>query len=680
MKNLFILILVSILCSFNLYSQWEQCNGGEFSGHISCTAVDNNIIYAGTAYGGMFASYDNGISWTHTSFPNKSVSCLTVEKSVIYAGTWSDGVYVSYDYAKTWEKLHSDIFDNVSISSIDKDLNMIVIGVWSSSTIIISTDHGNNWTVSNTGFTPTYNLNILIVGSIIYIATYDHGILASTNYGYTWVQKNSGISGINANQINVLVYRNDVIYAGTFSGLYTSADYGNSWQKFTQAPNIINVKDIAFINNTIYALVQEYLYMSTDNGISWTQLYYTNESEDLTCLSVINNLLFLGKSYTGIYLSDDNFQTWTSHLSGLKELNINSLAVDWNNIFAGDAFEGVFQSTDNGESWNLKNNGMDNKHVMSLFVKNSFLFAGCLRNLYRSSNNGDTWAEISKGLADSTVNCFMDLGDSIYAGTWDGIYLSTDNGDTWISKSYGLNNEGFLSLDHKGSFFCTGTANGNGVFISTDYGESWRQKSLGNNASIYSIIIDDTLIIAGTGSQGIFISSDQGNSWTQRKEGLKDAWVMTLKKIGNTIFVGTLDGACTTTDYGLNWVYPAADELKYSYVHAFNNNDEFVFAATNGDGIYRAKIKDMVLDVTEPILSNNSFSVCPNPANDVITININNNDYVENQLLEIYNSLGEKMLSCYINANNGTEINISDLFTGVYIIRYKSMSSVFVKQ
>lgn len=58
-----------------------------------------------------------------------------------------------------------------------------------------------------------------------------------------------------------------------------------------------------------------------------------------------------------------------------------------------------------------------------------------------------------------------------------------------------------------------------------------------------------------------------------------------------------------------------------------------------------------------------TFNVYPNPANDFINIEINNN-YDSNFNISIYNSLGIKV----IETSNENTINIEDLPSGMYFI------------
>ena len=69
----------------------------------------------------------------------------------------------------------------------------------------------------------------------------------------------------------------------------------------------------------------------------------------------------------------------------------------------------------------------------------------------------------------------------------------------------------------------------------------------------------------------------------------------------------------------------------------------------------------LILNV-ESVVDDNEFAVYPNPANDVININGE-----EIQSVEIYNSIGMRVVSRDVNASES--INIADLTSGIYFVR-----------
>ena len=69
----------------------------------------------------------------------------------------------------------------------------------------------------------------------------------------------------------------------------------------------------------------------------------------------------------------------------------------------------------------------------------------------------------------------------------------------------------------------------------------------------------------------------------------------------------------------------------------------------------------VILDV-ETVIENKEYTVYPNPANDVIFIKGE-----EIQFVEIYNSIGMRVISKNVNASES--INIADLASGMYFVR-----------
>jgi hypothetical protein len=77
--------------------------------------------------------------------------------------------------------------------------------------VYISSDNGNNWTLSlNNPFITSF----LTIGSTIFVGCYGDGVWRSTNYGNTWAQINDGF-GSGAYYVLSLGSDNQYIFAGT---------------------------------------------------------------------------------------------------------------------------------------------------------------------------------------------------------------------------------------------------------------------------------------------------------------------------------------------------------------------------------------------------------------------------------------------------------------------------------
>lgn len=78
---------------------------------------------------------------------------------------------------------------------------------------------------------------------------------------------------------------------------------------------------------------------------------------------------------------------------------------------------------------------------------------------------------------------------------------------------------------------------------------------------------------------------------------------------------------------------------------------------------------DTTLTVNEIIFDNLVFSVYPNPANDLLSISMTNNEKINR--INIYNSIGENVYS----TTNSSTINVSNLSNGIYLLEVVSGNS-----
>ena len=78
---------------------------------------------------------------------------------------------------------------------------------------------------------------------------------------------------------------------------------------------------------------------------------------------------------------------------------------------------------------------------------------------------------------------------------------------------------------------------------------------------------------------------------------------------------------------------------------------------------------NLITSVTESVSVNSSFSLYPNPAFDIITLNIDNNN--SDLTLNFYNVMGALIKSELLKQNQ-RQINIGDLSNGIYMIEIES--------
>ncbi len=156
------------------HAQWQQTNGPE-GGYIDCLAGDGTNLYAGSAYGGIFSSNDNGNTWTshyYSSFYYQFSSIL-IDATNVYAAT-SNGVLNSTDYGQTWNPINTGLtyFSNSSLAKMGSLLFTGSLG----GGVSLSTNNGANWNAVNTGLTDLDVKCLAVTGTNIFAGTNGGGV------------------------------------------------------------------------------------------------------------------------------------------------------------------------------------------------------------------------------------------------------------------------------------------------------------------------------------------------------------------------------------------------------------------------------------------------------------------------------------------------------------------------
>ncbi|MGE5846939.1 MAG: WD40/YVTN/BNR-like repeat-containing protein, partial [Ignavibacteria bacterium] len=81
----------------------------------------------------------------------------------------------------------------------------------------------------------------------------------------------------------------------------------------------------------------------------------------------------------------------------------------------------------------------------------------------------------------------------------------------------------------------------------------WVQTNGPNGGIIKSLLLTETIFLAGTDGNGIYLSTNKGKSWSPANNGLTANTVNDLAVIGPNIFAGTNRGIFLSTDNGTNW-------------------------------------------------------------------------------------------------------------------------------
>ena len=682
------------------FGQWKSSNNGLDGGEVVCITANDNKLFAGTRYGGVFASNDNGENWYSSSIgmgDYVSVTALSNNGNYIIAGTYKRGVFVSSDNGENWSHKKDSIIDNSNIISVlvNKDKSFVCT---EEDGIFLSKDNGETWLPKNKGIDSgliNHSMvlnegNIYLVAGIrmsntqLLYVTYDNGdnwirigagsglgplmiknatiyclmsdrIYISSDEGKTWNFKLLNID--NNDAYSIVSSGNELIIGTVNSGIYISNDDGQSWDNcYKSIPNY-RVQSLISNKNYVYAATVDGVLISSDNGINWSKKKKGISSITINFIFKSKNILLAGTRYWGVFISKDNGENWEQKNNGLTNFTISSIAELGNNIILASNI-GLFVSTNEGESWELSSEKFD-KPVYYLAVKGNDLFFSKENSIFKTNNLGKSSVDLKMG-----VESFLVYGDRLFVGHWSGVVLTTNNGISWIEKNNGFD---FKPVKKLSKF--------------------------------------DNTIVAGTFFRGIFISKDYGENWVERNKGLKNRSIISLASNNNHIFAGTQDGIFLSKDKGYNWK-AENDGLLEVPVKTLMITDEYIYAGTDGRGIYSAKLSEFgTTDVNEFADIDNEILIYPNPAEDYITINLSKvlkpfvtDDSPSNKGLQhfasdkvqIFDMLGIEVgqsslidITTHNNSQSGMidllKIDVSHLPAGVYFIRIGTRVEKFVK-
>ncbi len=220
--------------------------------------------------------------------------------------------------------------------------------------------------------------------------------------------------------------------------------------------------------------------------------------------------------------------------------------------------------------------------------------------------------------------------------------------------------------------------------MSSDTGKHWI--NITNNPDllfIADILVEgDNIFITRYGE--VYFSSDMGNTWINRSNGLPLTQIYDLAMKDNYLFAGTgaVEGDLyLTTDMGINWNRLDFGDLKESPVMTIEFLGEYVFVGTMSQGIYRAKLSDLVSDVKDNSFNTADIDFYPNPASDYIYVDIPD-DFAPVKSIEIYDQVGRllKTVSYDSLITNSISINVDNLAPSIYFLKIQTNDSYFFKK
>jgi hypothetical protein len=384
-----------------------------------------------------------------------------------------------------------------------------------------------------------------------------------------------------------------VTFAGTTAGCFASTDGGFTWEPRNSGLTSPYVQALAMSptfakDRTLYAgTLGSGVMRSTNGGLTWGAVDFWQGPVAVTAVAVAidgaNDMVVLaGTASGGIFRSSNGGRTFSASNFGLSDLAI--LAIATSPSFADDelAFAvtntGLHRSTNGGRAWRVVDRGLDSEAIQAVAFSPAFGDDGVVLaatedlGIFRSTDRGVSWKDASNGLENRSINALWfspayAFDRTIFAGTaGNGVYRSTDGAASW----HPANGDGFESLavmalasDSSGGVVIAGAHQG-GLWRSTDHGANWSHASDGMIARSMSAVAvspgfadDHTLFAAGV-EDGVLRSQDAGVTWESVGTGLPGSQVLSLAIAPDHATSGTLhvvqsEGVFRSDDRGATW-------------------------------------------------------------------------------------------------------------------------------
>lgn len=419
-------------CSVGIAQTLHWQSAGLDSVSISCVAVHDTMVFAGTSRG-LYRSSDDGVTWqsANTGLLDSTVTALNISGTTLFAGTSSRGVHRSTNNGDSWTPFQRDIYyvhfragaplnKFYSMSLVDPD----------TITVRDTVTHTNVHAIIFVGF-----------GRCSCGALTDQFVLTCDTLGRPWMRPgDSGSVGIKVAGEQDEPYSWGPVSIQSFK----TTTYGYAVHFSGRVK--IGSDSVDLTEGDMFAPLIPSVYDST-----------IQPPTSVNAIATIGQQLFVAFNDFGMYSSADGGTAWNQINNVLPpNATVQSLAVIGSTLFAGvntSVTGGIFRSMNNGALWTQVDSAKLSTQIATLFVDGTTLLAGTTNGVRSTMDNADTWQKINGGISDSVVTAFASTGASLYAGTFgDGVYRSTNGGVTWMQENSGLKDTHVSSLVSNGTY------------------------------------------------------------------------------------------------------------------------------------------------------------------------------------------------------------------------------------
>lgn len=541
-------------------------------GRLNCVAFNpdnDDLIYAGSAAGGIWKTTDGGTNWIPIGDENDALGTTDI---IVVATTGDDILYLA-----TGDRDHSDTYS---------------VG------ILKSSDGGTTWNTTGLSWTQsqTILINRMIIdpnnSNILYAATSD-GVYKTTNAAVSW----NLITVDNFKDLEFNPGNSSIIYGSTNWGeIYRTTNSGSSWsQVLSDGTGRRTMLAISADNSSIV-----YAVMAASDNKSLHAIYKsTNDGADFT-------MVFSG--------STANLLNWSCDGSGSGGQAWYDLCIisDPNNadiVFVGGV--NTWKSTNAGSSWNISNHWSGtcggqattvhaDKHYFAYQNGSSTLFECNDGGIYKTTDAGNSWSDITNTMVISQMyrlGVAQTASNDVVTGLQDNGTKSYDNG-VWDDVIGGDGME--CAIDYTNENIQYGSLYYGDIKRTTNHWSSYTTISngiYGSAAWVTPYLIDpnnnSTLFV---GYEDVWKSTNQGNNWTKISNWAGSSLRSLTVAPSNSqyIYAATYSTIYKTTNGGSTWTDITSNlpvfDASLTYISVKNDEPNTIwvsFSGFNTEGVYK---------------------------------------------------------------------------------------------
>ncbi|NOT35778.1 MAG: T9SS type A sorting domain-containing protein [Saprospiraceae bacterium] len=675
MKSVFISTIAIFAQVSYCYSQWIQTDGPYGITNITAIVEHNSLLLI-SADCGYFSKNQIHNRWELNS--TLSFSSFTNKGDSLFVGSMNEGIHLIdlANLSKPPVSINSRPAKTLASSDSCLYLGNATQGFYKSS------NYGDTWSSHNIGlptdtiyhpkigvYYQTQVTDIALINNYIFCGT-KKGVFRNNVSLNNWTSANSGLPLLPPTFVKEF---DGTLYTAFSNSLHRSTDLGNNWNLLFTAPsNITSFLKTSF--GYYLGTTGDGIYTSIDYGLSWNTI--NNKLADLhvTAISFFDSTLVCGTNSKGVFYFHGG--QWVNNELGMICSNIRSMVCTDSKVFSNDG-DHVY-TLSNNNSWsdispNVTNDLFLNLDKMgdTIFITNYYVqpnWPYFFQSIYYSFNLGASWNQISQlpynSPAGDTWHKIYISGKRIYAYSQEKMYYTDNLGKNWsnISLPGEYCNQFVDFLIFNSTPYAA--ACGNGQVVKLDNTQNWvlSNNGLPQDREPTALASSEAAFFAHISVHGMYVSFDNGNSWAYANNGLVTNYsIRDFASKGSIVFVTTDCGVFVTNDFGQNWfaINHGLINKNASSIKIFNDT---LYVGTIGNGIWKRGISDIHVNVHEHQQSDKSLLVYPNPASEYIYVA----SAFTNARYKIVDMIGKEVQSGSLSS--GIKINISGIQSGAYLV------------